>query len=146
MEPALEEDEQATVAAERSRAGTFGPELVEQRQLAAGEDLVVLALDEPGPVFSSEILRGRMEREESTMEIDVKDDAAAEYLRSWNYAEAVRRRLANYTGGIFRLDTREGVIFLEIGGTAQAVVRIKDNASGDVFRCFRVFVENEVQA
>ena len=74
------------------------------------------------------------------------DERAAAYMRSWNYAEAVRRRLSNYTGGIFRLDTCEGVIYLDIGGTAQAVVRIDDNASGDVFRCFRVFVENEIEA
>ena len=87
-----------------------------------------------------------MEREESTMAINVTDERAAAYMRSWNYAEAVRRRLANYTGGIFRLDTREGVVYLDIGGTAQSVVRIDDNASEDVFRCFRVFVENEVEA
>ena len=73
-------------------------------------------------------------------------DTAAAYLRSWNYSEAVRRRLQNYTGGVFRLDTRERVVYLEIGGTAHSAVECRSNASSDVFSCFRSFVEKEVQA
>ena len=74
------------------------------------------------------------------------DQACTDYLRSWAYSEAVRRRLQNYTGGVFKLNTREGVVYLEIGGTAQAVVNCRGNASTDVFSCFRSFVENEVEA
>ena len=70
----------------------------------------------------------------------------AAYMRSWAYSEAVRRRLQNYTGGVFKLNTREGVVYLEIGGMAQAAVHCRSNASTDVFSCFRSFVENEVHA
>jgi len=76
----------------------------------------------------------------------MKDDEASAYMRSWAYSEAVRRRLQNYTGGVFRLNTREGVVYLEIGGTAQAAVHCRSNASTDVFQCFRAFVENEIDA
>jgi hypothetical protein len=74
------------------------------------------------------------------------EKSCAAYMRSWAYSEAVRRRLQNYTGGIFRLNTLEGVVYLEIGGTAQAVVLLRENASTDVFSCFRSFVESEIDA
>ena len=76
----------------------------------------------------------------------MNDTACADYLRSWAFAEAIRRRLQNYTGGVFRLNTREGVVYLEIGGMAQAVVHCRVNASTDVFSCFRAFVESEIDA
>ena len=74
------------------------------------------------------------------------DKLCAEYLKSWSFAEAIRRRLQNYTGGIFKLDTRRGFIALEIGGIPQAAVDIRENASADVFRCFCAFVDMEIEA
>ena len=76
----------------------------------------------------------------------MEDTACADYLRSWAFSEAVRRRLQNYTGGIFKLNTREAVVYLEIGGTVQAVAHCRNNASTDVFTCFRTFVEGEIDA
>ena len=63
----------------------------------------------------------------------------ADYMRTWVYAEAIRRRLQNEICGVFLLDTARGVITLEIGGSAQAVAPIDRDASVDVFRCYLAY-------
>ena len=63
----------------------------------------------------------------------------ADYMKTWVYAEAIRRRLQNETCGVFRLNTSEGVITLEIGGSVQAVAPIDRDASADVFRCYLAY-------
>ena len=63
----------------------------------------------------------------------------ADYMKTWVYAEAIRRRLQNETCGVFRLNTSEGGITLEIGDKVQAVAPIGRDASADVFRCYLAY-------